>query len=122
MPMAIAAQEIVIINNAGIIQHFIPIKDLSYEEINRVFNVNFFGTVYMIKAFLPYFIDRPEAHIVNISSMGGFLPVPGQSICGSAVASGYPPSSALTLMTSREEARSPPCHTLRPDLLQHLEH
>lgn len=75
-----------IINNAGIIQHFIPIKDLTYEEINRVFNVNFFGTVYMTKAFLPYFIDRPEAHIVNISSMGGFLPVPGQSMYGSAKA------------------------------------
>ncbi|MBC8111266.1 MAG: SDR family oxidoreductase [Verrucomicrobia bacterium] len=27
-----------IINNARIIQHFIPIKDLSYEEINRIFN------------------------------------------------------------------------------------
>jgi short-subunit dehydrogenase len=75
-----------IINNAGIIQHFIPIKDLTYEEINRVFNVNFFGTVYMTKAFLPYLIDRSEAYIVNISSMGGFLPVPGQSIYGSAKA------------------------------------
>lgn len=75
-----------IINNAGIIQHFIPVNDLSYEEINRVFNVNFFGTLYLTKAFLPHFLQRPEAHIVNISSMGGFIPFPGQTIYGAAKA------------------------------------
>lgn len=75
-----------IINNAGIIQHFIPVNNLSYDEIYRVFNVNFFGTVFLTKAFLPLFLQRPEAHIVNISSMGGFLPVPGQTIYGAAKA------------------------------------
>jgi short-subunit dehydrogenase len=75
-----------IINNAGIIQKFIKISELSYEDINRVMNINFYGTVYMTKAFLPYLLSRPEAHIVNISSMGGFLPVPGQTIYGSAKA------------------------------------
>jgi len=58
-----------IINNAGIIQKFIPVNDLTLEEINRVMNVNFYGTVYMTKAFLPLFLQRPEAHIVNISRM-----------------------------------------------------
>jgi short-subunit dehydrogenase len=75
-----------IINNAGIIQHFIPVNDLSFDEINRVFNVNFFGTLYLTKAFLPHFLNRPEAHIVNISSMGGFIPFPGQTIYGAAKA------------------------------------
>ncbi|MFN8355110.1 MAG: SDR family NAD(P)-dependent oxidoreductase [Spirosomataceae bacterium] len=75
-----------IINNAGIIQHFVPVNELSYEEINRVMNVNFFGTVYLTKAFLPLFLQRPEAHIVNISSMGGFIPFPGQTIYGAAKA------------------------------------
>lgn len=75
-----------IINNAGIIQHFIPVNDLNYDEINRVFNVNFFGTLYLTKAFLPHFLQRPEAHIVNISSMGGFIPFPGQTIYGAAKA------------------------------------
>jgi NADP-dependent 3-hydroxy acid dehydrogenase YdfG len=46
-----------IINNAGIIQHFIPVNDLGYDEINRVFNVNFFGTLYLTKAFLPHFYN-----------------------------------------------------------------
>lgn len=75
-----------IINNAGIIQHFIRVNDLTYDEINRVFNVNFFGTLYLTKAFLPHFLARPEAHVVNISSLGGFLPVPGQTIYGAAKA------------------------------------
>jgi short-subunit dehydrogenase len=75
-----------IINNAGIIQHFKKVNDLSIEEINRVFNVNFYGTLHLTKAFLPSFLQRPEAHIINISSMGGFLPVPGQTIYGAAKA------------------------------------
>jgi short-subunit dehydrogenase len=75
-----------IINNAGIIQPFKPVNDLSIDEINRVFKVNFFGTLYLTKAFLPHFLGRPEAHIVNVSSMGGFIPFPGQSLYGAAKA------------------------------------
>lgn len=75
-----------IINNAGIIQPFIKVNELSYEAIERVMNVNFYGTLYMAKTFLPHFLTRPEAHIVNISSMGGFLPVPGQTIYGASKA------------------------------------
>ena len=76
-----------LINNAGIIQPFVKLNDLSYEVIERVFNVNFFGTLYLTKAFIPHFLSRPEAHIVNIASMGGFLPVPGQTIyCASKAA------------------------------------
>jgi len=75
-----------IINNAGIIQPFIKVADLSYEAIERVMNVNFYGTLYMVKTFLPHLLTRPEAHIVNISSMGGFLPVPGQTIYGASKA------------------------------------
>lgn len=75
-----------IINNAGIIQPFVKVNDLSYEAIERVMNVNFYGTLYMTKTFLPHLLTRPEAHIVNISSMGGFLPVPGQTIYGASKA------------------------------------
>ncbi len=69
-----------IINNAGIIQPFTRLNDLDYSIIERVFNVNLFGTLFMIKAFLPHLLQRPEAHVVNLSSMGGFLAVPGQTI------------------------------------------
>lgn len=75
-----------IINCAGIIQPFVRINELEYETIERVMNVNFYGTLYMTKAFLPKLLERDQAHIVNVSSMGGFLPVPGQSVYGASKA------------------------------------
>lgn len=81
-----------IMNVAGIIQPFVRVNDLDYEAIERVMNVNFYGTLYMVKAFLPGLLKRPEAYIVNVSSMGGFLPVPGQSVYGASKA-------AVKLMT-----------------------
>jgi len=75
-----------VINNAGIIQPFEKINDLDYEAIDRVMGVNFYGTLYMLKAFLPDLLKRPAAHIVDISSMGGFLPVPGQGVYGASKA------------------------------------
>ncbi len=74
------------INVAGIIQPFIHVNDLSYEKIEQVMNINFYGNVYMVKSFLPHFLAQPEAHIVNVSSMGGFVPVPGQTIYGASKA------------------------------------
>jgi short-subunit dehydrogenase len=75
-----------LINNAGIIQPFVRVNDLDYAAIERVMNVNFYGTLYMTKAFLPYLLKRPEGHITNISSMGGFIPFPGQSLYGASKA------------------------------------
>ncbi len=81
-----------LINNAGIIQPFDSINELQISDIERVMSINFSGTLYMIKAFLPTLLTRPEAHITNVSSMGGFLPVPGQSIYGAS-------KSAVKLMS-----------------------
>ncbi|HPF52227.1 MAG TPA: SDR family NAD(P)-dependent oxidoreductase [Draconibacterium sp.] len=86
-----------IINNAGIIQPFIKVNDLSYQTIDRVMNVDFYGTLHITKAFLPYLLKRSEAHIVNVSSMGGLFPVPGQGIYGAA-------KSAVKLLTESLQA------------------
>jgi short-subunit dehydrogenase len=75
-----------IINVAGIIQPFVKVESLDYEKIKRVMDVNFYGTLFMVKTFLPFLKERPEAHIVNVSSMGGFVPVPGQTIYGASKA------------------------------------
>jgi NAD(P)-dependent dehydrogenase (short-subunit alcohol dehydrogenase family) len=71
-----------LINCAGIIQPFVRFNDLDYEAIGRVMNVNLWGPIHTVKAFLPHLLERPEAHIVNVSSMGGFVPVPGQTMYG----------------------------------------
>lgn len=75
-----------VINNAGIIQPFVRLNDLPYDAIERVLNVNLYGVIYMTKAFLPHLLKRQAAHIVNVSSMGGFFPVPGQSLYGASKA------------------------------------
>ena len=74
------------IHCAGIIQPFKRFKDLDDAAIERVFAVNWWGTVYLNRVFLPLLLQRPEGHIVNVSSMGGFLPVPGQTIYGASKA------------------------------------
>ena len=81
-----------LINNAGIIQPFVRMNDLTFEQMDRVMNVNFYGALAMTKTFLPILLARPEGHIVNVSSMGGFLPVPGQTLYGASKA-------AVKLMT-----------------------
>lgn len=81
-----------LINNAGIIQPFVKVNDLDLPTIERVMNINFFGSLYMVKAFLPELLKRPEGYVANVSSMGGFLPVPGQSVYGASKA-------AIKLMT-----------------------
>lgn len=75
-----------VINNAGIIQPFVDVNDLNHDRIERVMNINFYGTLYMCKAFLPHLLKRPVAHIANVSSMGGFMPFPGQTIYGASKA------------------------------------
>ena len=75
-----------LINNAGIIQPFVTVEALDYPTIQRILDVNLMGTIHMVKAFLPHLKSRPEAHIANVSSMGGFLPVPGQVMYGASKA------------------------------------
>jgi NAD(P)-dependent dehydrogenase (short-subunit alcohol dehydrogenase family) len=75
-----------LIHCAGIIQPFVKVKDLDDEAIDRVFAVNWWGTLYLTRAFLPVLLERPAGHIALVSSMGGFLPVPGQAVYGASKA------------------------------------
>jgi short-subunit dehydrogenase len=76
----------ILINNAGIIQPFKRIDELDINTINRVMNINFYGPLKLTKLFLPDLLKRPEGHIVNVSSMGGFFPFPGQTVYGASKA------------------------------------
>jgi len=76
----------ILVNNAGIIQPFVKVNALEIEAADRVMSVNFFGPLNMIKAFLPGLLTRPEAQIANVSSMGGYGPVPGQTVYGASKA------------------------------------
>lgn len=69
----------VIVNNAG---YGIggAIEELSEQEINENFNVNFFAVVKVIQQALPYLRNQRSGHIINISSIAGFAPGLGWSI------------------------------------------
>jgi NAD(P)-dependent dehydrogenase (short-subunit alcohol dehydrogenase family) len=71
-----------LINNAGVIQPFVPFMDLDTAIIDRMVNVNLYGAIRMCKVFLPILAERPEANLVNVSSMGAFMPFPGQTMYG----------------------------------------
>mgnify|MGYP001038426713 FL=1 len=75
-----------LVNVAGIIQPFVRINDLEFDDIDHVINVNLHGPLNLIKAFLPGLLSRPEAKIVNVSSMGSYAPVPGQTLYGATKA------------------------------------
>jgi NAD(P)-dependent dehydrogenase (short-subunit alcohol dehydrogenase family) len=73
-----------VLSIAGIIQRFVHVEDLTIEEIEKVMAVNFWGTLYLNKAFLPLLKARPQAALLNVSSMGGLVPVPGQGAYGAS--------------------------------------
>jgi len=73
-----------VLNIAGIIQRFVHVEELTLDEIERIMGVNFWGTLYMCHAFIPVLKSRPEAALVNVSSMGGLVPVPGQGAYGAS--------------------------------------
>lgn len=75
-----------LLNNAGIIQPFVPVSRLEPAAVRRVLDVNLMGTLNMVAAFLPLLTERPEAHLANVSSMGGFFPFPGQTVYGASKA------------------------------------
>jgi short-subunit dehydrogenase len=75
-----------LVHVAGIIQPFVRLKDLDDAAIDRVLRVNLQGTLNVDRAFLPGLLERPAAHLVNVASMGAYLPVPGQTVYGASKA------------------------------------
>jgi NAD(P)-dependent dehydrogenase (short-subunit alcohol dehydrogenase family) len=76
----------VLINNAGY-GHEGVLEESPVEEMRRQFDVNVFGAVAVAKAFLPRFRARRRGFIVNVTSMGGMITMPGIAYyCGSKFA------------------------------------
>jgi NAD(P)-dependent dehydrogenase (short-subunit alcohol dehydrogenase family) len=66
----------VLINSAGY-GHEGLLEESPLEELLRQFEVNLFGAVAMIKAVLPSMRKRRRGHIINITSMAGYIGLPG---------------------------------------------
>lgn len=73
--MAIEEKELqvwAIVNNAGV-SDFFPITEKSKESLEKIFAINTFGPVNMVRAFLPHLIET-KGRVVNISSESVRLP------------------------------------------------
>lgn len=73
-------------NIAGIAQEFQTVADVDDDRVETLLRVNFFGAVWLTKAFLPYLLERPQAVIMNTSSLSAIVPVPGSAIYGASKA------------------------------------
>jgi NAD(P)-dependent dehydrogenase (short-subunit alcohol dehydrogenase family) len=66
----------ILVNNAGY-GLYGPVEQLPMEEIRRQFETNFFGLVRMIQLVLPGMRAARRGRILNVSSMGGRVTLPG---------------------------------------------
>jgi short-subunit dehydrogenase len=67
-----------LINNAGV-GLLGTFEQISLEDFEWLMNINFWGVVYGCKIFLPILKRQEKAHIVNLSSVFGFIAPPEQT-------------------------------------------
>jgi NADP-dependent 3-hydroxy acid dehydrogenase YdfG len=68
----------VVVNNAGVALAG-DLHDLTYDDMEWIVGVNFWGVVHGTKEFLPHLIASGDGHVVNLSSLFGLISMPGQS-------------------------------------------
>jgi len=66
----------VLVNNAGF-GYMAAVEEGEDDEVRAMFETNFFGLVDVTRAVLPGMRKRRSGHILNISSIGGFVGFPG---------------------------------------------
>ena len=92
-----------VFNNAGVStgKHF---KDMEEENWDWVMDINLHGVINSTRAFIPHMIDRPEAAIINTSSIFGMVAVPGQTVYHATkfAVRGFTESLALEMAQTNE--------------------
>ncbi|OBG17630.1 short-chain dehydrogenase [Mycolicibacterium celeriflavum] len=69
----------VLINNAGVMP-IGPFLEESEQSIRSTLEVNLYGVITGCQLVLPEMIARRGGHIINIASLSGLIPVPGQVV------------------------------------------
>jgi NAD(P)-dependent dehydrogenase (short-subunit alcohol dehydrogenase family) len=72
-----------VVNNAGIALTG-DVVDLTFKDVERVLDVDFWGVCHGTMAFLPHLIASGEGTLVNVSSLFGLIAMPGQSAYNAA--------------------------------------
>ncbi|WP_342738177.1 SDR family NAD(P)-dependent oxidoreductase [Bradyrhizobium sp. B117] len=73
----------IVVNNAGVAL-LGTFEEINQAQMEWLFDINFWGVVHGTRAFLPHLKTKPEAHIVNLSSIFGIIAPPGQSAYAAA--------------------------------------
>ena len=96
----------VLVNNAGVVFGG-KFLEVPIEKHRLTYDVNTCGIINMLHVFLQDLIDQPTAHIVNISSASGFVPLPGGSTYASSKAAVTSLSESLNAELKKEENERP---------------
>lgn len=93
-------------NNAGV-AFAGTVLDSTFEQIEKVVDIDFWGVVNGTKAFLPHLIASGDGHVVNISSLFGLLAVPSQSAYNAAkfAVRGFTESLRQEMLVARHPVR-----------------
>ncbi len=65
-------------NNAGVGTGR-RLREMSYDDLDRILSINLWGVIHGTKAFLPHLISSGDGYLINISSVNAFLAQPGLS-------------------------------------------
>ncbi|WP_108832303.1 SDR family NAD(P)-dependent oxidoreductase [Actinomyces sp. Marseille-P3109] len=87
-----------VVNNAGRAR-FAPLENVTYDDFATMFAINVWAPATLIRVALPHLREHHGA-VVNVSSVGGTLPMPGRSLYGASKAA----LNSLTRSLSRELA------------------
>lgn len=55
------------------------LEPLNVEQVEQMVRVNLLGVVYSIEAVLPGMLERRRGHLAAVSSLGGYMGLPGES-------------------------------------------
>lgn len=91
-----------VVNNAGV-SHGGDLLGMSFEDLERVMDVDFWGVVNGTKAFLPHLIASGDGYLVNISSLFGLVAVPNQSayVAAKYAVRGFTESVRMEMLAAR---------------------
>lgn len=69
----------ILVNNAGVVEPG-PAEKISIEKVQQQVNVNLLGTIYGCRSVLPVMKEQDSGSIVNVASLGGIVPLPGETV------------------------------------------
>lgn len=73
----------IVVNNAGV-SLAAQVANMTYDDLEWVMNIDYWGVVHGTKAFLPHMLERGDGAIANVSSVFGLFGVPTQAGYNSA--------------------------------------